>query len=147
MYRIERSFSDKVDIKIRSTESHFTSYRYYLRAFYTIFVSQTEQYRVWWAAINETIYTADNPESVTTVGNWVKSLVKRSFGNRTANNYSHLHSCNADFVMIPRTEMQSVARASTREIGLYFRSTKLKVTTVLTRITGSTTVVHFTLHI
>lgn len=38
--------------------------------------------------INETIYTSDNPESVTTVGNWVKSLVKRSFGNRTANNYS-----------------------------------------------------------
>lgn len=78
--------------------------------------------RVWWGAINETIYTSDNPESVTTVGNWVKSLVKRSFGNRTANNYSLLHSCNADFVMIPRTEMQSSARASARKIAMRARA-------------------------
>lgn len=72
-----------------------------------------------------------NLESVTTVGNWVKSLVKRSFGNRTVNNYSHLHSCNADLVMIPCTEMQSTARTSTREIGLYFRLHDMKLKVIL----------------
>lgn len=86
--------------------------------------------------LTKTIYTSDNPESATTIENWVKSLVGRSFRNRTANNYFHSHSRNTDFVMILCTEMQSAAHVPTREIGLYFRvrARKLKVTTLLKRV-------------